>query len=408
MKVLLGVCGGVAAYKAAELLRELQRRGFDVQVAMTDSAMRFVQPLTFASLSGHAVLTSLWQPSAEATGDGKDEFPIEHIAAVQGIAAMVVAPATASHLAKFAHGISDDFLSTAYLAATAPVVLAPAMNVNMWNHAATQRNVALLAAKGDRFVAPGSGYLACGMVGEGRLAEVEMIAEEVSRAVMQTSDLRGETVLVTAGGTREPIDAVRFLGNRSSGKMGYALAEAAAERGAKVHLVSAARLPAPRGATVYAVNTAEEMRAASLRVLPECTLVLKAAAVADFRPEEVFPDKLRRSGSLTLSLRATPDIVREIVASRSEGTVVVAFAAEAGDAVESAREKLVRKGVDAIFVNDISQPGIGFDSDENAGVFLTRDETVELRTMPKRQLADRILDEAMKLRVRKTIAIDAV
>jgi phosphopantothenoylcysteine decarboxylase/phosphopantothenate--cysteine ligase len=408
MKVLLGVCGGVAAYKAAELLRELQRRGCDVQVAMTEGATRFVQPLTFASLSGHPVLTSLWQPQPEATDASGDEFSIEHIAAVQGIAAMVIAPATASHLAKFAHGMSDDFLSTAYLAATAPVILAPAMNVNMWNHPATRRNVELLAARGHRFVSPGAGYLACGMVGGGRLAEVEAIADEVMRGCTQRTDLQGETVLVTAGGTREPIDTVRFIGNRSSGKMGFALAEAAKARGAKVILVSASPLPAPRGVLLHAVDTAEEMRSAVLGVVSECTLVLKAAAVADFRPEEVFAEKLRRSGSLSLRLTATADIVREVVEARRQGTIVVAFAAETEDALRGAREKLARKGVDAIFVNDVSRPGIGFDADENAGFFLTPSASVELGRMSKRQMADRILDEAMKLRVAKPIGAVAV
>ena len=220
MKVLLGVCGGVAAYKAAELLRLLQRRGFAVRVVMTESATQFVQPLTFASLSGQPVLTSLWQPSPEGSGDG---FPIEHIAVVQGIDALVVAPATANHIARFAHGLSDDFLSTAYLAATAPVVLAPSMNVNMWTHPATQHNLDLLRSRGNRVVSPGAGYLACGMVGDGRLAEVEAIADEVERCVLPKQDLLGETVLVTAGGTREPVDAVRYLGNRSSGEDGLRL-----------------------------------------------------------------------------------------------------------------------------------------------------------------------------------------
>lgn len=398
MKVLLGVCGGVAAYKAAELVRALQRRNFEVRVAMTAGAMQFVQPLTFASLSGMEVITSLWRPDPVADQGDTSGFPIEHIAAVQGISALVIAPATANHIAKFAWGISDDFLSTAYLAATAPVVIAPAMNVNMWDHPATQVNVEVLQHRGVHFVLPGSGYLACGMVGGGRLAEVEAIADEILRITHASFDLAGETILVTAGGTREPIDAVRFLGNRSSGKMGLALAEAAAMRGAKVILVSAASAPKPRDVELHSVNTAEEMRAAVMELLPRSTLVLKAAAVADFRASEIAVHKLRRSGPLTLELEPTADIVREIIERRSPGTLVIAFAAEAGDALEGARAKLNRKGADAVFVNDISQRGIGFDSERNAGHFVTRAGEVELPEMPKQQLADRILDEALKLR----------
>lgn len=398
MRVLLGVCGGVAAYKAAELLRELQRRGFEVQVAMTDGAMQFVQPLTFASLSGRQVITSLWQPTpAAGTGDPAD-FPIEHIAAVQGISAMVIAPATANHVGKFAQGLSDDFLSTCYLASTCSVILAPAMNVNMWDHPATRENVRLLEQRGVHLVLPGSGYLACGMVGGGRLAEVEVIADEVLRVINRAQDLAGETVLVTAGGTREPIDAVRFLGNQSSGKMGHALAEAAAMRGARVLLVSAASASAPRGVEVYSVNTAEEMRSAVMKLLPQTSLVLKAAAVADFRAREIAPQKLRRSGSLTLVLEPTPDIIQEIINRRIPGTMVIAFAAETEDILAGARAKLHRKGVDALFVNDVSEPGIGFDSEQNAGHFVTAAGVIDMPRMPKRRLADRILDESLALR----------
>ncbi len=398
MRVLLGVCGGVAAYKAAELVRALQRRGFDVQCAMTDGAMQFVQPLTFAALSGRQVITSLWHPQPSTEPGAIEEFPIEHIAAVQESAALVIAPATANHIARFAHGIGDDFLSTAYLAATSPIVLAPAMNVNMWNHPATRENVAVLQERGTRFVLPGSGYLACGMVGGGRLAEVEVIADEVLRVTAQTHDLAGEVVLVTAGGTREPIDAVRYLGNRSSGKMGHALAEAAAARGARVHLVTAASVPTESAIDVYRVNTAAEMRAKVMELLPTCTMVLKAAAVADFRTREIPRGKLKRSGALTLELEATEDIVREVVERRGPGTLVLAFAAEVADPVESARLKLERKGVDAIFVNDVSRVDAGFDADTNAGHLLTREGSVELPLMSKRELADRILNETLKLK----------
>ncbi len=398
MRVLLGVCGGVAAYKAAELVRALQRRSIDVQCAMTDGATQFVQPLTFAAISGRQVITSLWHAQPTTDSDGTADFPIEHIAAVQEARAFVIAPATANHIAKFAHGISDDFLSTAYLAATCPIVIAPAMNVNMWNHPATQENVLALGKRGTHFVLPDSGYLACGMVGGGRLAEVEMIADEVLRVTTRARDLEGETVLVTAGGTREPIDAVRFLSNRSSGKMGHALAEAAAARGARVLLVSTASLPVSPAIELYRVSTTAEMRATVLQLLPACTLILKAAAVADFRSREVLRHKVKRSGALTLELEPTEDIVQEIVERRSPGTLVVAFAAEVANVLDGAREKLKRKGVDAIFVNDVSREDIGFDAESNAGQFLTRDSVVKLPQMAKRDLADYILNETLKLR----------
>lgn len=405
MKVLLGVCGGVAAFRAAELVRALQRREIEVQVAMTDGAMQFVQPLTFASLSGRQVITSLWHPAPVAGTGEPGDFPIEHISSVQDLGALVIAPVTANHLAKFAHGVGDDFLSTAYLASVSPVVLAPAMNVNMWKHPATEENVCLLRERGAHFVLPGSGYLACGMVGEGRLAEVEVIADEVLRIATQAHDLKGESVLVTAGGTREPLDAVRFIGNRSSGRMGQALAEAAAARGAKVVLVSASPTSVSSHVDLHPVNTAEEMRAEVMQLLPEATMVLKAAAVADFRVKEIAPYKLRRSGKLTLEFEPTEDIVQEVVQRRREGTLVVAFAAEVGSALEAARSKLERKGVDAIFVNDVSRVGIGFESERNAGHFLTPEGSVEISEMPKRLLADRILDEVAKLRAQVPLPI---
>ncbi len=398
MRVLLGVCGGVAAYKAAELVRALQRREMEVQVAMTDGAMRFVQALTFASLSGRRVITSLWQPEAVTDSGSERSFPIEHIAAVQEISALVVAPGTANHIAKFARGLSDDFLSTAYLAATCPVVIAPAMNVNMWEHPAVQENVQILRERGVHFVLPESGYLACGMVGGGRLAKVEVIAEEVLRVGTGARDLAGERVLVTAGGTREPLDAVRFIGNRSSGKMGHALAAAAKARGAMVDLVSTSGADVANGVSLHGVNTADEMRTRVMELLPETTLVLKAAAVADFKAREIVAHKIRRAGALRLELEPTVDIVREIAACRREGTLVIAFAAETGNALEGGRVKLQRKGVDGIFVNDVLQAGIGFESERNGGHFITKDEVIELDEMPKRQLADRILDEALKLR----------
>jgi len=396
-KIMLGVCGGIAAYKSAELVRALQRHGMEVRVVMTKAAEEFIRPLTFASLTGHAVYTSLWEQPDAADGSAV----IEHIAQAQWADLLLVAPATAHTIAKFAHGLADDFLSAMYLATTAPVVLAPAMNVNMWNHPATRANLDLLQQRGHRIVEPQQGYLACGMTGDGRLAETERILEVVlasHRADDLTGDLAGETVLITAGGTREPIDAVRFLGNRSSGKMGYALASAAVRRGARVILVSApTALDAPAGCEVVCVNTALEMQTAVLKALPEATVVIKAAAVADFRVRNSVAGKLERSGPLTLGLEPTEDIVRKVVEARRPGTLVIAFAAEMGEDLTRAREKLMRKGADAIVVNDVSGDGIGFDSDRNAATFLTRSQSVSLPETTKVELADDILDQVLPL-----------
>lgn len=397
MKVLVGVCGGIAAYKAAELVRSLQQRGAEVEVAMTASAQQFVTPLTFASLTGRAVHTSLWVP------DGKDNaqstFEIEHISVAQRADVMVIAPATANTLAKLAHGLADDFVSTAALAMHGPIVVAPAMNVVMWDHPATQENVRILRERGVHIVEPGSGYLACGMTGSGRLAEVETIADAVMQVAEQGSDLAGETILVTAGGTREALDAVRFLGNRSSGKMGHAVAEAAAARGANVVLVTASSLPAA-GCRIVRVETAEQMRAAVLKELDAATVVIKAAAVADFRPKQVAEGKMRRQGNLVLELEPTEDIVAEVARRRRPGTLVIAFAAEAENLEVRGREKLFRKGVDAVVANDISEEGLGFDSDRNGGLFLTEDGTLVLEPAAKRQMAGRILDQVAALRAR--------
>ncbi len=407
MKILLGVSGGVAAYKAAELVRALQNSGADVQVAMTRSARRFVTPLTFAALTGHEVLTSLWQPSGEAA-TGPDNGPaqpfnIEHIAAGQGIDALAVAPCTASLMARLAHGLATDFLSTLYLATTAPVVLAPAMNVNMWQHPATQANLRLLTERGTHIVPPEPGYLACGMTGAGRLAPVEAIAAAILTAAQpRPRDLQDETVLITAGGTREPLDPVRFLGNRSSGRMGHALAAAALARGARVILVTASDLAAPPGCRVTRVQTAAEMATAVLEHLPEATVVIGAAAVADFRPRAVASTKLRRHHGLTLQLEPTEDIIALAAAHRRPGALVLAFAAETEPdptrLEAAAREKLHRKGVDAVVANDISQPGSGFDADRNSGLLVTADTSKLLPPGTKRAMADRILDQVTNLR----------
>jgi phosphopantothenoylcysteine decarboxylase / phosphopantothenate---cysteine ligase len=397
MKVTVGVSGGIAAYKAAELVRELQKHALDVHVVMTQAAQQFVQPLTFAALSGHKVIVGMWETPEEPSGDAASS--IEHMDAAQTTEALVIVPATANILAKFAHGIADDFLSTLYLATTAPVIVAPAMNVNMWQHPATQANLETLANRNVRIVAPDSGYLACGMTGAGRLAANELIVDAVLGVLHHRNDFAGETVLVTAGGTREALDPVRFLGNRSSGKMGYAMAEAAQRRGARVILVSApTALRAPAHCEVIPVTTTEDMRQAVVSRLDQATIVIKSAAVADYRPRVQADQKLRRSGPLTLELEPTGDILREVVEQRRPGMLVIGFAAETDDALAHGREKLLRKGADAIVLNDVSREGVGFDSDRNAVTFLTRDRAIEMPEMTKRELADHLLDEIVALR----------
>jgi phosphopantothenoylcysteine decarboxylase/phosphopantothenate--cysteine ligase len=396
MKVTVGVSGGIAAYKAAELVRALQQQALDVHVAMTAAAQQFITPLTFASLTGHRVITGLWDSDGQVPNANS---AIEHISEAQSAEALVIAPATADILAKLAHGMADDFLTTMALATPAPLILAPAMNVQMWEHPATQSNLDLLAQRGARIVPPESGHLACGMVGDGRLAKTETIVAAVLDALHRRHDLTGETVLVTAGGTREQLDPVRYLGNRSSGKMGYAMADAALARGARVILISApTQLHPPAGCEFVAVTSAEEMRQAVLDRLPEATLVIKAAAVADYRPRLRAEQKIKRTGPITIELEPTEDILAEVVLTRKPGTLVVGFAAETERPLEHARGKLERKGADAIVLNNVGRPEIGFDSDRNAVTFLTATACHELPEMPKRALADCILDEVLMLR----------
>lgn len=404
MRVTVGVSGGIAAYKAAELVRALQRQALEVHVVMTEAACKFVQPLTFAALTGHKVITSLWDENY--SDESAEQNGIEHIGEAQWTEALVVAPATANTLAKFAHGIADDFLSTMYLATTAPVLVAPAMNVNMWNHPATQENLEILRRRGARVIEPGTGSLACGMVGVGRMAEPEAIADAVLNSLGRRHDLAGEVVLVTAGGTREALDPVRFLGNRSSGKMGYALAEAAQSRGAKVILVSGpAAVHPPAHCDVVKVTTAQEMRDAVLERMNEATLVIKAAAVADYRPVVASEQKLKRTGPLTLELAPTEDILAEVVKRRRPGQLIVGFAAETENRMENGREKLLRKGADAIVVNQVAN-GVGIETDTNAATFLTPTTSIELHEMPKRELADRILDEILTMRRPRPLVVE--
>jgi phosphopantothenoylcysteine decarboxylase / phosphopantothenate---cysteine ligase len=312
---------------------------------------------------------------------------------------LVVAPATANILAKFAHGIADDFLTTMYLATRAPVLVAPAMNVNMWEHPATQANLEILRQRGVRVVDPGSGSLACGMVGAGRMAEPEAIVDAALNALGRRHDLAGEVVLVTAGGTREALDPVRFIGNRSSGKMGYALADAAQSRGAKVILISGpSALHPPAHCELVKVTSADQMRQVVLDRMTEATLVIKAAAVADYRPVVVSDQKLKRTGPLTIELAPTEDILAEVVRRRRPGQLIVGFAAETENRMENGRAKLLRKGADAIVVNSVNAEGVGIEADNNAATFLTINKSIELPQMPKRNLADRILDEILTLR----------
>lgn len=399
MRVMVGVCGSIAAYKAPELVRELQQHGIDVSVGMTKSAIRFVSPLTFAALTGRTVYTSLWRPTSERSDEHNVEFSIEHVVAGQDLDALIFAPATANILAKLASGTANDFLTATYLATNAQVFIAPAMNVNMWEHPATQANVKVLKDRGAQFIEPENGYLACGMTGGGRLASVETIANEVLARMTERRDFDDETILITAGGTREPIDPVRFLGNRSSGKMGHALAEEAVARGARVILVTASTLPTPRGCTVLQVATAADMSTAVLEHLHRSTIVIKAAAVADYRVATPSLSKLRRSGPITLELLPTEDIIAKVVAGRRKDTLVIAFAAETEDIETNARTKLRRKGADAIIVNDVSAPGLGFESDRNAGLFITEESTIPLPESPKRDMAQRILDQVRSLRL---------
>ena len=391
MKILLGVGGGIAAYKAAELARLLMQQDHQVQVAMTRAACKFVQPLTFASLTGRKVLTDLFAV----------ESAIEHISVAQEHEVLVIAPATADLMAKMAHGLADDFLTTTYLAFTGMVVIAPTMNVNMWQHPATQANLEALARRGHTIVEPGSGYLACGMTGPGRMAEPEVIADAIGRVTHRRRDLEGETVLVTAGPTQEPLDPVRYITNRSSGKMGYSLAEAASARGARVILVSGpVHLPSPRGVEVIGVHTAAEMREKVMENLPTAGIVIKAAAVSDFHLSKVPDQKVKKTAArISLELDPTPDILAELGRKKGE-YLLIGFAAETQNLQQESRRKLETKNCDMVVGNLVGGSETGFESDENEVVLALRTgETIALPRASKRAIADRIFDEALKLRL---------
>jgi phosphopantothenoylcysteine decarboxylase/phosphopantothenate--cysteine ligase len=410
MKIALGVTGGIAAYKAAEIVRMLQDRGIRVQVVMTRAAQEFVRPLTFAALSGEKVITGMFAAGEEhaANPDSANiDSAIEHIAVAQSIDALLVAPATADILAQFAQGIAGDFLTTLYLATAAPVIVAPAMNVNMWNHPATQANLEILRQRGVKVVEPGTGYLACGMTGSGRLAENEAIVAALLESLGASQDLAGETILITAGPTREKIDPARYLTNRSSGRMGYAMAETAVRRGARVILVSGpSALTPPAAAEITRVESAEQMLEAVLELLPQASIVIKTAAVSDYRMKSISPQKIKRKGPIALDLEPTADILKEISA-RKQSQIVVGFAAETENVLENGRQKLTAKKLDAIVVNDVSRKGVGFDSDRNEVTIITHDEVVEVPEMTKWDVAQRVLDQVVRIRQRRGAAVKA-
>jgi phosphopantothenoylcysteine decarboxylase/phosphopantothenate--cysteine ligase len=396
MNVILGVGGGIAAYKAAELARALVQTGATVTVVMTGGAQEFVKPLTFATLTGRKVITDLFPASPEATLSSA----VEHIAVAQENDLLVVAPATADLMAKFANGLADDFLSTLYLAFTGPVVLAPAMNTNMWQHPATRANLETLRRRGHRIVEPEEGFLACGVIGPGRLAEPQHIAAAVEAEFHRRRDLEGEVVLITAGPTQEPLDPVRFISNRSSGKMGYGLAEAAAARGASVILVSGpVSLAPPRGARVISVRTAREMRDQVFENLEPAGIVIKAAAVADYHLSRVPQQKMKKTAArISLELDPTPDILAEL-GRRKADRLLVGFAAETENLAQESRRKLELKNCDMIVGNLVGEDQ-GFESDENEVVLALRTgETIAVPKASKRAVADRIFDEILKLRL---------
>ncbi len=398
MNVVLGIGGGIAAYKAAELARSLMRQGFTVNPVLTRSACEFITPLTFAALTGRKVITDLF---ANRSAEEILSSSVEHIQVAQDNRVLIVAPATADLLAKFAHGLADDFLSTLYLAFTGPVVLAPAMNTNMWLHPATQANIATLRARGHRIVGPDSGDLACGTVGPGRLAELDQILAAAGAAALNRSDLSGETVLISAGPTQEPLDPVRYITNRSSGKMGYALAEAALARGAKVILVSGpVHIPPPPGAEVVPVRTARQMRDAIIGRLDEATIIIKSAAVADYHVANVPDKKVKKTAArVSLDLDPTPDILAEVGARKGD-RLLIGFAAETNDMVAEARRKMQTKKADMIVGNVVNVEGTGFESDLNEVTLVTSTgETIPVPRATKKEIAHTIFDHALHLRL---------
>ncbi len=400
-KVALGISGGIAAYKAIEVLRGLQRAGCAVRVGMTKRACEFIQPLTFRALSGAHVIVDDYAP------DNPD--PIAHITFSQTVDLFLIAPATANIIAKLANGIADDFLTSTYLAATCPILIAPAMNTSMWHHPATQRNLQRLKADGVFVIDPDEGEMACGTVGPGRLSEPERIvaaALEILRdsAKEGRSDLSGEQLLITVGATREAIDPVRFLSNNSSGRMGFAIAQAARRRGARVTAIAGATsAEPPSDIELIRVNSATEMHAAVMKKLSQSSVFIGAAAVADYQPVKRSPQKIKKTkSSLSLELERTPDILRDVARAGRKGLLVIGFAAETENVLRNAREKLTTKNLDAIVANDITQDGAGFDAAANEVTIISRNRTAPIHVplMLKTSVADIILDEVVRLRAR--------
>jgi phosphopantothenoylcysteine decarboxylase / phosphopantothenate---cysteine ligase len=401
--VALGVTGGIGAYKAVEVARGLQKRGHEVVALMTRSARRFVGPVTFEAITRRRVITDQWAPGMNAD--------IEHIALTTEIDLLLIAPATANIIAKLAHGIADDFLTSFVLALRKPILLAPAMNTNMFEHPAVQANLATLAARGVQFVDPGSGYLACGWIGKGRLAEPDEIAEAAHRMMLPVASLAGRTVLVTAGPTYENIDPVRYIGNRSSGRMGVAIAAEAARRGADVTLVlGPSPLDLPPVKDIVRVRSAADMHAAVMARAKDADVVIMAAAVADYTPAQgAEPQKIAKTGEgLTLTLTKTSDILADLGRARAEGglrradvsgrsPLLVGFAAETHDVIAHAREKLTRKKIDLIVANDVARPDAGFEVDTNAATLISHDEAIELPLQSKQEMAGRILDRVTSM-----------
>src|SRR5688572_25415910 len=393
--IALGVCGGIAAYKAVEVLRGFQRAGCGVRVAMTKRACEFVQPLTFRALSGSHVVVDDYAP------DNPD--PIAHITFSQTVDLLIVAPATANIIAKFANGVADDFLTSTYLACTAPVLVAPAMNTTMWEHPATQRNLDQLRADGVHIMEPDAGEMACGTIGPGRLSEPDRIVAAALDilAASRKRDLAGERLLITVGATREEIDPVRYISNRSSGRMGFALAEAALKRGAEVTVVrGVTTVDPPAGIRVIRALSAEEMALAVTNECRNASVFIGAAAIADYRPVQRAGEKIKKSEeTLALALERTPDVLSQVAAAKTNGMLVIGFAAETENVVENAKDKLVRKKLDAIIANDVTRPDAGFDTTTNAVTIITKNsEPVEVPLMSKREAANRILDVIATLR----------
>lgn len=390
--VVLGVTGGIAAYKACELLRILQKRGIDVYVVMTQNACRFVTPLTFETLSGH--------PVAVDTFDRPQTWEVEHIALAKRADLFLIAPATANIIGKMACGIADDMLSTTVMATRAPVMIAPAMNTGMWENEATQHNLRTLASRGVQIVLPASGHLACGDSGAGKLEDVAVIAERALEALGRTRDMEGLRVLVTAGPSREALDPVRYVTNRSSGKMGYAIARAAAQRGAQVTLLTGpVALEAPQGVQVVPFTTTQELLERAQELAAKQDVLIQAAAPADYRAQKVAPQKIKKNSGepLVLTLVENPDVAAALGRSKRPDQVFVGFAAETNDVLAHAQGKLERKNLDMIVANDVTLPGAGFDVDTNVVTLITRDEAVSLPLMRKDEVADRILDQVLML-----------